>query len=159
MRLTTRVSLSAQLLCACRTPGGRWQGRRATFCQAAQQAAQQARESDAWGKARAAMKACQIHEGVVRSHNRGGILVDCWGVRGERSTVATCVRCADSVIGDTTCTVTTCMRCADSPCTDRRATSIGSRRLSVPARQLWTTFCVGLEHSCKLQCSSRLIFA
>lgn len=53
-------------------------GRRSLLCRAAQAA----RETDAWGKARACKQAGKVHEGVVRGQNRGGILIDCWGVQG-----------------------------------------------------------------------------
>jgi hypothetical protein len=38
--------------------------------------------TDSWSKARAAFQAGTPHEGRVRGVNKGGILIDCWGVAG-----------------------------------------------------------------------------
>lgn len=40
--------------------------------------------TDPWQKARDTYEAGAVFEGTVRGVNRGGVLVDCWGVSGAQ---------------------------------------------------------------------------
>jgi hypothetical protein len=41
--------------------------------------------TDAWSKAKKYFESGKIFSGTVCEENRGGVVLDCWGIHGERS--------------------------------------------------------------------------